>query len=241
VASVLAFSVTPEGEVYQAVVSGRDEVYVARFAKDGTYRSRIRLSPAVEPHQLAVFKDGSALVSGFEWTTADTNGPTGPFTGIYGSSGNLLRRLKLKEDELAQEKKPKGYDPRSTVSLASAFLGSDDYVYYVRRTESPTIYVLSPGGEIVRSIRVRSPGKRFEPETIKVAGGRIAIEFIRDDPKNNRDEMLLEVVDAQTGNPLGAYRTPQQIGSAFACFTLDEFTFLTAKDGKVSLIKAAPR
>lgn len=244
------FAVTPDGEVYEIVALNFDELFLLRFARDGQYASKTKLTPPLEPHQLAMFSGGNVLVSGFEWPAPEERGKPStkltskPFTAIYDASGRLVKRLSLPMEGPTKgptkAKTGPAADPRAEVALASAATGPDDNIYYLRRSVNPTVFVISSSGEAVRTVRIAAPGKGFESETIKVTAGAIVVHFVRDNPQTQNTDSLFVVADWQSGKQTAVYTAPPELGSAFACYTPDGFTFVTSRDKKMAIARAVP-
>jgi hypothetical protein len=142
--------VTPEGELYLWVGSSIEITrYVLIFKPDGSYKSRIKLQPGFPwiPASIAVFANGSLLMTGQEFVHGKDSARE-PFTGIFSSDGNLMKRLSLADD-----------DPTNNRAVAwGQMAAAKDGNIYVTRWLSPAIlYAVSPGGEVVRRITV-DPG-----------------------------------------------------------------------------------
>ncbi len=89
------FAISAENEVYLIAYAGRERV-IHVFASDGSYKRKITLDAPflVSPDKLAVFPSGEVLVAG----KSNPKTPRTLFTGIFSSSGQLIKELALPDD-----------------------------------------------------------------------------------------------------------------------------------------------
>ena len=241
-----SFSVAPDGELYM-LVHARKEIsrYVFIFKPDGGYKEKIKLQPGFGwiPYSLAVFPDGSMLISG-ERYDRDPRDPKLPFTGIFSADGRLLKELKL-DDNNAVVAKTSSVPASGAVPITSAgsqaiawgqIESAQDGNLYVMRSSSPAIfYGISPGGAVERRFAVDSGHAGYRPQGMHISGNRIAVLFY--DPHTM--DKTMKIVDVE-GQELAVYDEPRAdrkadlgtIGLAFACYTQkpERFIFLVTDD-----------
>lgn len=90
-------SATGDG-LFLLVKSGSGEQYVVRFDGDGRYKSRSRIALSIDGRRIADFSDQEFLISGTEAKTGTTQRQA--FIGLFGSDGQLLRRIESPDDVL---------------------------------------------------------------------------------------------------------------------------------------------
>ena len=235
------FVVDPDGRVMILVFPHEIARYVFEYQPDGSYRSATKLDAGFPwvPTTIAAFPSGGLLVSGLECSKGEHDSPVQvPFTGIFTANGKLLKELKLEDDEDLLAKAQSG-DPRflsasgnnRAVEFSKMQAGEDGNIYLMRWTSPAIIYVISPGGEVVRRFTVDPESAAYRPITMHTSAGRIAILFA--DNATGRD--VIKVVDTE-GHPVATYAEPaaksgsaQPLGEAFVCYrnNPERFTFLT--------------
>ena len=130
------------------------------------------------------------------------------------------------------------------VELGQMEGANDGNIYLMRRLPSPILYAISPGGEVVRHFTVDTGSTDFIPDSMHIAGGKIAIVFR--EPQTR--EEFIKIVDLN-GKELATYDEPVEngrgtFGGAFACYSdnSERFTFLyTDDDGHLGFKIAEPR
>jgi hypothetical protein len=244
-----AFSVH-EGRAY-VLASAKRGVYVVEFAKDGSIRAKTRL--AIDflfvPFHLAVFKSGEYLVVGITGTV----GPTAPhfrtpFTAVFGTNGQLVKRISEQEDEDAQQH-AEGGDTKYLRCCsgsgnefvgwnADAAPGSDGNVYLLHGTSPPLIYVISPKGEVVHKLQIDPGRDELTANSVKFYAGHLAIGF---DWLGDMPQSLIKVIDTN-GNLVSDYEIhegPKDSDPILACYNAGGFTLLPrGADGNLRLLTA---
>jgi hypothetical protein len=252
------FAVTPDGELYAlAFATTEMSRYVLVFKSDGTYKNKIKLAPGFPwtPATLAVFSNGSLLITGQKYDH-DRSKPMLPFTGIFASDGSLLKELTLKDDEKITEMAA-AHDNRVTsptnrltneaIDWGQAATASDGNIYVMRWLSPAVLYVISPGGQVVRRFEVDSGDANFKPLSMHISGNRIAVLFYQE----ATFDKVMKIVDLE-GREVASYDELREggkaklgtIGLAFACYTArpDRFTFLVAGDDhRIELKLVEPR
>lgn len=211
-----------------------EDIYVLEFDKDGTYASRIKLDVVLKPAQIAVFRNGQFLVTGVK-VDLKTWGHA-PFSGIFDSTGKLLREVSLKDDAKIQAME-KNADPaisdplhptvNRAIFLGEAVTGADGNVYLMRRLAPAIIYSIDPAGEVTNRLEVSSGHGAEPPGAMLASGQRIVVQFWADDIQS----YVYKIVDASTGQELGSY-ADRDLGGALTCYNAENnrFTFLSSDE-----------
>ncbi|MGA8541702.1 MAG: hypothetical protein WB566_19520 [Terriglobales bacterium] len=254
---VAAFTLAPDGDLYQLVIPHEFDRYVFVYKADGTFKSAIKLNPGFVwfPHSLAVFPSGQLLVTGSEYDR-DRTSAMWPFTGIFAADGSLLKEVKLEDDDTLHDMAASG-DARVTVShsprtnravdLSQIEMAADGNAYLMRWTNPAVIYAISPGGETVRRLKVDPGGSGYWPAAVHVYQNRIAVLF--NNPETH--DKVMKIVDLE-GRESASYdelrsngkAQSAMIGSSFACYSENptRFIFLGANDDyRLQLWIAEPR
>lgn len=261
-ARVNDFAVDLRGKVYMLAIKSKDELAIVAFSRDGQYDSTITLDRVFLPGQLAVFPSGEFLVSGAE--IDENRKPTGrPFTAVFDRSGRFIKELVLPLDvqreppEATHNPTPPSAPQESNaqaaeapvklqardfdraISLGNAVAADDGNIYLMRATTNPLIYVISPGAEVLRRLVIAAPSENSRSVTVKVAGGRVVVEFALRDPGGRFTQHILVMASAETGEVIARYLSPPEIGGALACYTPDGFIFLAGAETDQLVIRTA--
>lgn len=243
-----AFSPASDGGLYQIAQSGVIEprIYALHFSADGSPASPIRLEAGFEVYSFAAFLKGNLLLSGFERDVINGKDVGRAVTEVFSSDGRRLTQLSfdraLERVRTAGKPGAKTVDESGksapTLDLADAEVGVDGNLYAMRNSSPALIYVISPVGEVVRTLKVAAPVAGAQPGTFHVSGNRLAVSF------GNDDSQMLVVTDAQTGRRIATYFDPGAAGTAFACYAADDgvFTFINLREGNsLEVIRAEAR
>ena len=229
------FSVGKEGYDYEMVGSWQDRKHhVLVYKPDGTLKSDITLEPGFGwmAVQVAAFPSGNFLVTGLKYDNPRTNSVKLPFTGVFGPDGSLLKEVKLEDDDMIHDMAVVG-DSRVTrfeapggnlaIEAGDIEAANDGNIYLMRRLSPAIIYAVSPAGEVLRRFTVDPGEPDSMPESMHIAGDRIAVNFSE----------LIRIVDLE-GHELATYASQKlPLEGPLACYSinLERFTFL--KDGDV--------
>jgi hypothetical protein len=257
------FAVGLRRDVYLLALSIKDterHVAVVRFSERGNYESTISLGPMFVPANFAVFLTGDFLISGTQTTVpepADTDSEPKrePFTAVFDGSGRMVKRISLPGDvDLNPSKSGKGsrdtgeaekkQAPAAEITQGEAAPGDDGNVYLMRRTSPPLVYVISAGGEVVRTLKVTPPAGNAEVWSMKYAyGGRLVFEFTVPTPVNgSRPDIIFSLVDAETGQRVLDYKAPPKMGGSFVCYSQEKVVTLgTMPDEHLSIQRFSAR
>jgi hypothetical protein len=232
----------------------RDAPWLTVFSADGKLKSRVQLDPGgFHPYQLAVFPSGELLVSGLEHVhSRRALGAYKSFTAIYDKNGHLQQRLSLPEDAEIDADAERG-DSRyahgpmfgnMAVAFGQARLGDDGNVYLMRRTSPATVYVISSSGELLRTLSIEPADHGQMPYEMRVAEGRIAVEFHLSCSPDHCEGANFTVADATTSQKLSDYGDDKSLGGVLACYSAkpERFTFLTVSDAnELQMIEASAK
>ncbi|MGO8792975.1 MAG: hypothetical protein ACLQVL_37075 [Terriglobia bacterium] len=266
------WDVTPWGTVY-ALLEGfhhqprqqheLPDQLIARFKEDGTVDSVTKLEQTkdgfVSPERFAAFPGGFLITGVLALDPAQQQ--RRPFTGIYDQKGQFVREVRI-SDYLKLASKSGGTGVRTgeedvtqeTVSKAlwaadqgKVIAAPDGNVYSLRATVPPVLYKISPGGEVLKEVKVQlnSPGLTPIAMGLTAQGGAL-MEFAHMTTANpiedSKYQTLLAMVDLDTGEVTDAFRLPADHHVlASACVTPQgQFLFLGTSDaGTLDLVKFA--
>jgi hypothetical protein len=242
-----AFSPASDGGLYQIAQSGvvKPRIYVLHFSSDGSPSSPIHLEADFEVYSFAAFLNGNLLVSGFERDVQNPKDAGRALTQVFSADGRVLAQLSFNPPEPARSSgkpgaKAAGGAGKSapTLDLADAEVGVDGNLYAMRNSSPALIYVISPAGKVVRTLKVNAPVPGAMPGTFHVSINRLAVSFEKD------GSWVLVAIDAQTGHRIATYFDPGALGTSFACYSADDevFTFLILGEGNaLEVIRAEAR
>ena len=237
------FAVGDDGKVFELAQVSREKIFVLRFSSDGQLEGHVELltTARFEPSQFVVTSDGSFFVSGTKLSHEGGGGR--PLNFIFNGSGKLVREVSLKGD-VDPDASPKvangSTEPDSRVRFGSALPGQDGNVYLMRATSPAMIYVVSPGGDVARILKVKPPAPRDLPVTMMLNGPRLAIEF-SDPDATDIAGTTIRVVNASTAETIRDYKIVRELSQALACYADDEFTFIGDTDGWPAIMQANAR
>lgn len=111
----------------------------------------------------------------------------------------------------------------------------------MRSIAPATIYVVSPGGQVVRQFTVKQDDENFRPFTLQIAGNRIAILYFQPQTPN----MFIKILDLE-GREVTTYKPMMEngkeynpLGLGLACYALDpeRFTFISTNEKNRLVLK----
>jgi hypothetical protein len=233
-----AFSPASDGGIYQIAQSGvlMPHIYALRFSSDGTPSTPTLLGADLEVYAFAAFAGGNFLVSGVKRDVQNPKDRGRNFTAVFAADGRELAQLTFPEpsakagaksgagDRRTDRQKDPGTDSDKAapaLDLADAEVGSDGNLYVMRAGSPALIYVITPSGKIMRTIKVAVAAA---PSGFHVSGNRLAISYWNEAGAS----LNVAVVDAQTGRKIDTFSDPEGLGPSFACYSANDgvFTFL---------------
>ncbi|MGA8737050.1 MAG: hypothetical protein WB558_24255 [Terriglobales bacterium] len=188
-ASVSDFFVASDGRVYLLASAREAEppgygAYVLRFAANGALESKIRVDTEerFSPVHIGVFKSGEILITGRQGKMNYA-----PFTGVFSSTGGLIKTIFEPEDEDLRLRAQAGDEDvlahsnfgNEAVDLGSVAAGSDGNMYVMRRTSPALIYVISSRGSMVRKLHVSADDPAMFPRALEPFAGGLVVMFGR--------------------------------------------------------------
>jgi len=255
-----AFSAASDGGLYQVAQKGivKPVLYVLHFFSDGTASTSVRLDADLEVYNFAAFANGSFLVSGLQRDVTNGKDPGKKFTAAFLDSGQMIAKLSFEPapGDLAPGKEKHAGQPPTAASnlvkpagpekaepildLTDAEVGGDGNLYVMRRSSPVLIYVVSPSGTVLRTLKIATPAHVQFPSGFHLSANRLAVSFAHDE---NQSQTLV-VADAQLGRRIAAYSFTDPTGAApsFACYSANEgvFTFLRLGEGNaLEVLRAA--
>jgi len=250
-------------------VEKKDQIVVLEFDPDGSLASTITLDTRFVPLKLAAFKSGGFLVSGMS-SVKTIEEPRRPFTAVVKSTGEV-QEIKLSGDVSPPEAPAESPGPPGTegtappkeippavvnwargaqqllmheIGLGEAVGAEDGNVYLFRLSQTPFVYVIQPGGEVLKRLELKIPWPGYEAVNFGVAGGRIVLDTLipaaQRAPGKQADSRRLALYNAESGEFLYGYEVPEEAG-AMACFAPSGLTFLaTDKINAHMVLQFAP-
>ena len=218
--------------------------YIARFGKDGTYKSAIKLDLPFVVEQFAAFDSGNLIAQG-----PDQNNV--PRVALLDASAQFLRYLDLRND-ISTLQNMSAEDVKCDECKGNiSYIVSETHftpwhgkmLMFRPLTSSPQIYEIQEGGE-VRVVKVKAP-EEYDIGPLVPTDGNWLVRFDRPDLEEKDRaygwNSLLEV-DPQTGEPLRAYRVkpPDKLPETMvACFFDGEFWGLRQdrKEEKLKVVR----
>jgi hypothetical protein len=253
------FAVTPGGKVVLAVWGWDSSAragagYAVSFDPNGSLDWVKELERGVEPFQIAAFQAGGIVFSGTREAHlyGEAKPPVEvPVTELLGAGGTTTKQFKLPGD--VEPLKPddpdfksKGDQPSSEVTLGDIASGKDGNIYLVRHTTQPTVYVLSPDGELLRTLHLKPPlpGSRWESMKYgDVGDDRLAFIFTEFSELSGKPQApkgaVISVYSATTGERMTDYTVPTALGEDLACYTAEGFTFVGSSPDHRLVLKHA--
>jgi hypothetical protein len=248
------FAVRPNGGIGAAHLEGK--TVIDNFGPDGKREAEVRLEqPPIPffPMQIAVFPSGGILLAGGQYRASDKGA-----AAVYDSEGHLVKQLVLDVDaeigrtiQAGNDKSvPAPREDTTSIGHSVAITGDDGYVYLMRATSSPTVYVISSTGEVIHKIVAQAPtGVGWPNFGIRVIKNRLVVEFHRECASQLERSVckgtIFSVLDATTGKRLADYALEDTVGGPMACYVSDPdrfFTFQELADGNgIKLVESVPK
>jgi hypothetical protein len=232
------FFVKSNGDVYlmgwsvEPANSG-NRVYIVKFANNGSLKSVAHIT-SVEPFMpsaIAVFKSGEILLTGTQGDELHT-----PFTAVFSARGNLIKKILDPEDDDLRRRAELGDEAvlstssnagNSAVEFGTAVAGSDGNIYVLRSTSPALIFVISPRGELIRTLHIDPGDPDLVGLDLHTAVGKLALLFGRHDGMGS----LLRIVNLE-GHDIATHVIHEQAipHGSLACYAPPAFTFAVVND-----------
>lgn len=230
----MGFSVTPDGDVKAVVEDEEGHSLVFAFDSDGNASSHVRLDlpVGVVATNIAEFSNGTLLFSGYYRKDAPEDMGGKRFIGLFHPSGKLLKRLDQDRNDAKVD-----FPQVGRLQEGGATTARDGNIYLLT---SGKVLVISPSGQVQRTIPFSKPGSEFSAVRVQYSGGLLVVSFAKIGSSETIYRYL--VVNAWDGDPLGLYEPTPETGNTNLCFTRAEGFVFLKEDGKtVTLISAGLR
>lgn len=251
---IISEAFAQNGSVAMLEVARASE-YLLRFGPHGEFLSRTPMRWRSQGGRIGLFPDGKLLIT-YHNHGMVKNGQNIEFhqgtnemhTGVYDSNGNLIKEVKLPNDDAIQQA-VRNHDSRfaighegsnAAVDLSEVVSGTDDNVYLLRGHTNPAIvYVIDSTGTLIRTLQIAAPLPTMMPGRLQADKGLVSLQFY--DPATSK--RMVSVNDWNTGALLRLYDL-SGIGGTFACFKAEteRLTFVgsTGQDHQVVIGFAHP-
>ncbi len=233
---IAAWTVGLRGEVHVLAYKAGDP-YLLHFDEEGEFESADKLDSKSAFFQMAVFPTGELLAAGIKVRNETLEQP---YTTIFDRNGKLIKELTFPGDVKRQKDDPGEYV--GAIVLGEEIPAEDGNIYLMRYTEKHLIFVISPAGEVVRKLALVPPQGDWDGLHFFVAGGKIAMEFFKPGyEERNSGTIMYSLYDAESGERQVDYTITPETSGTFACYSPNEFTFLTVQDEGLSIVHAVPK
>jgi hypothetical protein len=189
-ALVISYAVDERGNVYVAAENSDQKTVLVKFQNDGDYEGVIPFDIAnFSPLQVAAFAGGELLVSGYVMIVSKRDASPEVYTAIFDQYGHLVKDLTLSRDVSTKSSEDKARLPlqykgaeagpalEQAIATGTVGIGVDGDAYIFRNTKSPTVFVVSPAGELVRRMVLKSPAPDLWPASESMSGARAAVDL----------------------------------------------------------------
>jgi hypothetical protein len=242
---ILAWTTGLRGEIYLlAVNKDRDRRFLT-FDEDGVFKSAEKLDSEFVFFHLAVFPTDEILATGVKEHEGLNEVSGEPYTAIFDRNGKLLKEISFSGDVKGYpvtEHNESASQSWRAVGLGDEVPADDGNIYLMRKTDKNLLRVISPAGEVVRKLTLVPPHEGWDGYRYLVAGGKIVMEFMKPEAQErNSSTVLYSLYDAESGERQIDYEVTPEIIGPFACYTSNQFTFLTLQDSALSIIHAVPK
>ncbi len=245
---LVEYAIGPDSEV-RALVSRQDGTkYLSSFDTAGKYigSSRIEMS-YFTPGLLAVLPAGNVLISGSERAEPGANLPFQPFFGIFNSRGQLVKKV-VPQNDLEPPKLSGAAEDRRKLaqhhlSLISGMAETSQQgeVYVSRLTATGPVLVVSPSGELVRTLHLQPPENGWQLRNIALDGRTLAAEYQGRRPPEGTVPVRVRIFDNRSGKLIKEYSHQNHRIGVFTCYSGSELTFFSAgDDGRLQIVRAGP-
>jgi hypothetical protein len=241
-ALVRAYTVAPDGSLYELLGVPNGNVAVIRFKPTGEYAGAVFLDKSFNPAHLAVFRTGELFVDG---TTTAGKDAQEPFMAIFDPMGRFLTEVKSDEPRVAlsppiapkhpaKEGKSEAQGTEILPNSVTAFdLGlaesGSDLVYLLRQGKKPTILAVSAAGTVDHELVLTPPAAHSEVVALNAGPGELLVQYVQPQAASNgNDVSTLVLYDSSDGTKLSEYELDTGMLGAFACTDWrGSFTFLS--------------
>jgi len=225
-------------------------VAVVSFDEEDKTAFLTRIDSRFSPRQIAVLPSGMYLLSGIRVSTkvsdAKIRQGRSSFTAVFDQQGRLVREVQMAndvkfEDFDSTKKTTPSPASQQAVDLSRTVVADDGNAYLLRNETKPKVYVISSGGEVVRSFTIAAPGQH-DPDasspSIFYGAGHLAFDFYVPGTEDGRMKLQIRVTDAEDGRLLWDHVLAKDVFGIPACYDGQTFTFLTVTpERRMALMK----
>lgn len=205
----------------------------------------------------AVFDRGGAFVTDVKVpedadivTPKAATGSADETTGQEAASSGRASSLREGREPHPPRGRGSKVNPVGDVSQGLALGSPDGNIYMLRATDPPRLYVVAPGGNVVREFEITRPAPGLSPIQMAMAGDdKLFIQFAHiatgAPGENNNALRLITVIDSQTGQAMAVYRlAPKDVSAILSAgCAISPYSFLfvgTSEDNKLKVIRYSP-
>src|SRR5271165_226104 len=257
------FFVNKMGKIFALVAyetkAREDLVAIVEFDDSPERASLIPIDSQFSPRQIAVTQAGTFLLSGLHVSTKSSGGVATqsrtPFTALFDAQGRFIKEVELPDEVKFEEynsakRGTPSLGSQQAIDLSRMVVGDDGNIYFLRNTKEPKVYVISTGGDVLRTIPVKAVettivGTSDDADvassgpSIFYGGGRLAFDFYV--PGGASTKLQIRVVNPENGQILWDYVPAKDMFGIPACYDGSRFTFLAAnEDRHLAIFKATP-
>lgn len=228
------------GEIHVLARNKAREQYLLHFDDDGEFKSADKLDSHFMFYHLAVFPTGELLAAGLKEHEGMNEVLGEPYTAIFDRNGKLMKELSFLDDVKRQSDNPD--QSSEAVGMGDAVPADDGNIYLMRWTEKHLLLVVSPAGEQVRKLNLVPPHEGWDSFHFRVAGGKIVMEYFKPGYRERDSSTIVySLYDAESGEHQADYEITPETNGMFACYTPNQFTFLTIQGEGLSIVHAVPK
>jgi hypothetical protein len=230
--AIYDYAVDFDGVVYLLGSTGREQ-YLLQFSDDGKYQNQVKLElpTSVEVENVAVFRSGEIFVTGHHSSDGEEKLAKHGYAAVLKSDGSLQ---KLVSTNYASGKPEENFDSLK-LNSGYALPGIDGNIYNLRANR---ILVISPGGEIQRTILVSAPAGDYSPQKLAISGGILSVEWATV-AKNHKVLPLFRTYSSD-GELLREYVPSPELKNSPLCFSMEDgYTFSGNQNGTMTIMHAS--
>jgi hypothetical protein len=260
-ADIYEYAIGSDGQVYLLVAQlageRKLEFGVLTFDDQGRHRFSLRLNPSFDSvDNLSVLPGGAFLILGSRklkepgpripgtpsGEQKKVRPPVEPRLLVVNRNGDVTTEVALVNGNTSGQsgdKAPRLEVPSGAVNRASLVAGEDGNVYLLMPEGKPTIWVISPAGEVIRVLDVEPPTEKAVPLRLALApGAGLVLTTAEKEEREGGalypgDKTFFSLLNPQTGERLYDYQSNTRLASSLACYAPTGMAFLGTGEGKL--------
>jgi hypothetical protein len=184
-----------------------DDPYIASFSSDGSLSSKTKLDRQFWGSHLTASAGGDSFLLAGTTLPVKNGPPPKMLTTLFSSGGKLLRDLTLPSDP-AEIKQPKSKKDRpkhyyADKAMLPLLLGAVETDLSGNRYLS-SIFACNglrscSSGQLLRTLKIKTPEKEMTAGTIYVRAGKLAVMFLSTDSEGQILKRLIVISGTTTG------------------------------------------